>query len=826
MLPLSMAVVVFIASLFYVDWDRSHSVRLQVLRLQRVLQANEMLLSSIKDLETGQRGYLLTGQKDHLGPYHKAKSELPQLLQDLCAHFLYPDQIERGEKLRPLISDKIVEVDAALLVRDQLGPEAALVILRSDRGKDTMDAIRKLCAEISTIANSRQVEAAGDLEERSLRSRLGILIGCAVLVGLLALALGMIYRTTARREELLVKVESERRQFHVTLSSIGDGVITTDAAGVVSFLNPVAAQLTGWDPREAEGAALETVFPIVYDITGESIENPVRVALRERRVVGMSNGTSLLRRDGSAVPIDDSAAPIFDSGQGLAGVVMVFRDMTLRRAQEQALGRWEHVFQHAGFGMAIFTPGVQPVLVQVNPAFAVMHGYEQGELIGSPYSNLVAPELWPAKAKLLDGTVRDDHRVTETIHVRKDGSRFPAVADFTQVRDAQGKVIYCTGYYSDITERKQAEEELRRSEDRYRSTADSLPQLIWTSKPDGSTEYLNNRWHEETGFTLEQTSGQGWTYFLDPDDRGACLENWNRSLQSGEIFQAECRLKTPHKEGHRWYNCRAIPMRDSEGRIIRWFGSCSDTHEQKLAADALRASKEELQLANEALKKSNMDLEQFAYAASHDLQEPLRMVAIYSQLVKEEVGGKLDQQANSYLDFAVDGALRMEALLKDLLTYSKAADVEEQVQREVNSQDALNKALANLSTMIHETDAEVTRTALPDVRMPEVHLVQVFQNLIGNALKYRKPNEKPTIHVEAKPNDGTWVFSVRDNGIGIAPKHQTQIFGIFRRLHGPDVAGTGIGLALCKKLIERSGGTIWVESNTGEGSTFYFTVCA
>ena len=178
------------------------------------------------------------------------------------------------------------------------------------------------------------------------------------------------------------------------------------------------------------------------------------------------------------------------------------------------------------------------------------------------------------------------------------------------------------------------------------------------------------------------------------------------------------------------------------------------------------------------------------------------------------------------LAFAADGALRMEALLKDLLAYSRAASHEEPSTEDVDSQNALNKALENLTALVQETGAEITRASLPHVRIPEVHLVQVFQNLIGNALKYRKPDEKPEIHLDAKPQDGTWVFSVRDNGIGISSAYQSQIFRIFGRLHGQEVPGTGIGLALCKKLVERSGGTIWVESAEGEGATFFFTVRA
>lgn len=826
LLPALILIVLALGTLFYSDWSLLRDSRIEIAHLHRVLQANETVLSALKDIETGQRGYLLTGNPDDLGPYKQAKLHLPELIASLRSEVQKPDQIARVEKLRPLIAEKLSEIDATLMVRDNLGPDEALAIIRTTRGKDTMDAIRKICDEIRTYAFSLVFAASEELESRSLRSRLGVLLGCGILAGLLALSLGLIHRATARRENLMADLDNAGRQFQVTLASIGDGVITTDRTGLVTFLNPIAEQLAGWSSNEAKGNAIESVLPILDESTGVAIANPARRVLRERVIVEMANHAELVRRDGTHIPVDDSAAPIFDSESNMTGVVMVFRDVTARRAAAQALSRWQHVFDHAGFGMMVITPGEDLLIEHVNPAFAVMHGYSPEELRGKSYAMVVSPELWAAKAEKLKGSSANDHLLNEAVHVRKSGDKFPVLIDFTIVRDETKKILYHIGYCSDISDRKRAEEDLRRSEERYRDTADSLPQLIWSSKPDGSTEYLNNRWHEETGFTLEQTAHEGWTYFLAPEDRDACLGKWQAAVASGETFQSECRFKTPHKEGHRWYTCRAVPIRDSTGRIIRWFGSCTDIHEQKLAADTLRASKEELQIANDALRRSNQDLEQFAYAASHDLQEPLRMVAIYSQLLHEEYAGKLEGEAIFYLKNTVDGAHRMEALLKDLLAYSRAADPQEQPTEEISSQDALAKALSNLTAAIQEAGSEVSRTALPNVRMPEVHLVQLFQNLIGNAIKYRKADEKSVIHIDAKPHDGVWIFSVSDNGIGIAQQYQDQVFRLFGRLHGQEVPGTGIGLAICKKVVERIGGSIWVESTVGVGSTFYFTVRA
>ncbi len=802
-------------ALYYRDSNLIQRARLEVEGLNQAAQTNEAFLSSLKDVETGQRGYLLTGDPKYLRPYHSAKKELPTLASALGTELRAPDQAERLSQLQPLVRGKIAEVDSTIAVRDQEGAEAALAIVRSDRGQQRMEAIRQLSAEIGDATQARLLVHSREVERLQDRMTEFILLTCGILAALLGISLWLIQMANRRREQLIRQLDDARVRLHVTLSSIGDGVITTDAQAVVTFLNPVAEQLTGWTLDEAKGQPMERVFPVCDEDTGEIVENPARRAMRERQAFELANRACLVRRDGSKLAIDDSAAPILDSLNQLNGIVMVFRDRTGQKRVRESLERWEHIFEHAGFGMAILAPGEQPTLMQVNPAFAGMHGYEPCELEGKLYSLVVSPEVWPAKARALAGA-SGDHVLTETTHVRKDGSEFPALSDITLVRNERGEIAYCAGYYSDISDRRRAEQELRVSEERYRTTADSLPQLVWTSTADGTTEYLNNRWQEDTGLTLEAAGEQGWAYFLHPEDRERCLDVWKRSLGSGETFQSDCRFRRAENEKPRWYTCRAVPIRAADGRILRWFGSCTDVHEQREATDLL-------QQANEALKRSNLDLEQFAYAASHDLQEPLRMVVIYSQLLKEEYGDKLTGQGNMYLDFAVDGALRMENLLKDLLSYARAGAPDDHLNETADSEQAFKTACTNLAALIQQSNAEISSTPLPRVRMPEVYLNQIFQNLLGNSLKYRQADVAPVVRVEARRQDGMWLFSVKDNGIGVAAEHQKQIFGVFRRLHGQDVPGTGIGLALCQKLIERSGGTIWIESSAGQGSVFCFT---
>ena len=358
-------------------------------------------------------------------------------------------------------------------------------------------------------------------------------------------------------------------------------------------------------------------------------------------------------------------------------------------------------------------------------------------------------------------------------------------------------------------------EALRESEARFRELADSMPPMVWPARGDGYVDYYNARWYEFTGFLPERYGDlANWEPLVHPDDFKTCYEAWLRSMESGAPYRIEHRLWDRRSNRYCWYLGRALPVRDDAGRVVKWIGTCTDIDEQKRTEEDLR--------------RANQALEQFAFAASHDLQEPLRNIVVLTQILQQRYGAKLDEDADKFLATIVEGAQCMARLVSGLLDYTQSADPGTEAATIADVETVLERVLKNLDGSLHDRHATITHDKLPCITAKDLHIEQVLQNLIGNALKYSKDHEPPRVHVSAVRQDGQWRFAIRDNGIGIAPQYLDQVFGIFKRLHAKEgkYSGTGIGLAICQKIVQGYGGRIWAESELGRGSTFYFTVPA
>jgi PAS domain S-box-containing protein len=341
------------------------------------------------------------------------------------------------------------------------------------------------------------------------------------------------------------------------------------------------------------------------------------------------------------------------------------------------------------------------------------------------------------------------------------------------------------------------------------------------------------------GYTEEEMVGEDFARLFTPQDveNDAPAEEIRKAERDG--WEEEGRWQV-RKDGTRFYGVGAITA-IGEGDFLEFGRVMHDVTERRAAEEALSQARKlesirilerrveertrELAQSNEDLKRANQDLEEFAYTASHDLQEPLRNVAAYSQLFKKLYWGKLDDQADEFLGYMENGARRMELLIKDLLVYTRTTAAAEEPIVSIEAAPVLATAIRNLAALIRDSDASITFGKLPVVPVAEIHLQQIFQNLLSNAMKYRKAGKPAAIHISAERQSEGWVFSVKDNGIGIDGRYGKRVFGLFKRLHAPEkYSGTGIGLAICHKIVERYRGRIWVESELGNGSTFRFLI--
>jgi PAS domain S-box-containing protein len=375
-----------------------------------------------------------------------------------------------------------------------------------------------------------------------------------------------------------------------------------------------------------------------------------------------------------------------------------------------------------------------------------------------------------------------------------------------------------------LAEQREAHDELRRARATSARFFELSRDLLFTAR-DGYFVDVNPAWEQTLGWTREQLLSRPFVEFLHPDDRDRTAAHATSltGREKADAFQNRC--LSVNGDG-RWVSWSS--RRDDDGLI---YARGADITERKqleaerlAAATQLAAAHDQLEEKAAELHRSNAELEQFAYVASHDLAEPLRSISGFSQFLLADYSDRLDDEGREYLGFITDGAGRMRALIDGLLLYSRVGR-EKPALEQVAIDGLVDDVLQGLHAAIDESGAIVSRGALPTVRADQRELARVFQNLIANAVKFTRPGESPAIRLEAEPHETGWSFSVTDNGIGIEPEFAERVFGLFKRLHQrEDYPGTGIGLTIAKRIVERHGGSIWVESAAGGGSIFTFTL--
>ncbi len=464
---------------------------------------------------------------------------------------------------------------------------------------------------------------------------------------------------------------------------------------------------------------------------------------------------------------------------------------------------------------AIISKDLNGIIRSWNRGAEQLFGYTAEEIIGKPISILAVPERLEEIPNILERLSRGesiDHYQTE--RRTKDGRVLKISLTVSPIRNASGAIIGASKVARDITTEKKYSE----LQEHLAAIVQSSDDAIISKDLNGIIRSWNRGAERLFGYTAEEIIGKSVSILAVPE-RVDEIPNILERISKGErIEHYETRRRT--KDGRTLsISLTVSPIRDSSGKIVGASKVARDITDRVRSQEALCA-------ANEALSRANADLQQFAYSASHDLQEPLRMIASYGELLQKRFGNKLGTTGDEYIAYIVQGCIRMDSLLRDLRAFTQASLSGQEPAGETDANAMLQRALLDLKASIEESGAEIKSAMLPAVRVHEVHLEQLFQNLIGNAIRYRS-QLPPRIYVAAERSGDAWRFSVQDNGIGIEPEYKEQIFGIFKRLHTvADYPGTGMGLAICQRIVERAGGRIWVESEPGQGSTFFFTLPA
>jgi PAS domain S-box-containing protein len=656
----------------------------------------------------------------------------------------------------------------------------------------------------------------------------------------------------AQNEELQVRSEELREayealwesedQFRVLIRNLKSGVALIDETGRFAVVNPSFMQIFGLD-NELDILNVNSQDWSRWRVYGENgkllhvDDHPVRKAMMIGKPVkdqlvavcnpGVSELTWMLL----------SAEPILKEEGNIYRVICTYYDITERKKNEEALRKQAVLIDLSPDGIIVRKLGGE-ITFWSNGA-ETLYGWTKQEAVGQQTHSLFKT-VFPRPLKdIIRELKQNGHWSGELIHRTKDGQQIVVQSRWLLQFNDKGCIVDILESNVNITKLKQAEEALKKaydtleekvrertteleiaykslkeSEEKYRNIVETTNEGILAIDSELKITFVNKQMMQMLGYTQEEMIGRPWCDFFDEEGKAAAKLNMKKRRQGlDEVHE----FRLLRKDGSPfWVLVSSKALQDKDGKFAGSLSMLYDISERKKAEEVLKLKMEEL-------RRSNEELEQFAYVSSHDLQEPLRMISSYLQLLQRRYQGKLDEKADKYIYFAVDGAVRMQTLINDLLELSRVATRAREPEP-TNSELVLDQVLSSLDLYIKQNRATITHDSLPEVIADSTQLGQLFQNLIANGIKFHS-EKPPEIYVSAEKKANEWLFSVKDNGIGIDPQYFEKIFEVFKRLHKKEnYPGTGIGLAICKKIVERHGGCIWVESEVGKGATFYFTL--
>ena len=841
------AVIMYIAGL--------NAVAAQVAVTQQRLigKALVTVLSAVKDAETGQRGYIMLGEEAYLEPYRSAVAELPGQITALealaGARGLNASDVA---EIRRLVDDRMAALGNSIELRKREGRQAAEDVVRSGLGKLIMNDLRDL---------ENRVRVAEDVETRAFEAAAdhASVVRTGVVITVTLATLAFLVWAARRLAAAAAETEREKTKLDVTLRSIGDAVITTDAQGRITMMNPVAESLTGWTQGGASGRPLVEVFNIVNEETRALVESPVAKALREGAIVGLANHTILIAKDGTEVHIDDSAAPIRSAGEGgmVVGVVMVFRDIGERREMERQTElsevRYRRLFEAALDGILLLDPTTRKI-TDANPFME--------ELLEKPRADIIGKELFEI------GLIRDEEenkrafkQITQGEVVRYENTPIETASGAKREVEIVAN-LYQEDHHSvvqanvrDISERAEQQkalkviaERLRESEERFRAIADNIPQLAWMvdAGSDGKASWFNKSWLDYTGTTLEENRGSGWKAVHHPGHLEAVAAKFEQHVRENRHWEDTFPLRG--KGGHyRWFLSRMKVIRDETGKAVRIFGTNTDITEQRDAAEKLRASEAKEREARLEAERANRAKDNFLATLSHELRTPLNAVlgwAVILRTSKPADGTPMHPDVDHGLAVIERNARMQAKLIEDVLDVASVTSGKfildmrplELTGLVYAAADAVRPTAADKGLTLRvagAAGAEGGGGGAPEalwVSGDAGRLTQAVTNLLTNAVKFTPRGGSVTVRIErvkdfSSGSGGSIArVVVTDTGKGIDAAFLPHAFDRFKQA-GEGITrsygGMGLGLSVVRHIIEAHGGTAQaVSEGEGKGATF------
>ena len=595
-----------------------------------------------------------------------------------------------------------------------------------------------------------------------------------------------------------------------------DPLVTIGPKGKITDVNKSTESVTGYSRDELIGTDFSDYFT-----EPEKARDGYQQVFKNGTV--MDYPLEIKHKNGHFTPVLYNASVYKDDNDEIIGVFAAARDITKIKKAEEEIQKLANIVESSDD--AIISKTFDGIITSWNKGAKTLYGYSQDEIIGKNISILIPPHLKDEYKRFTNLILRGERVYHyERERIRKDGKVIDVALTLSPIFDLSGKLVGISTIARDISIRKKAEKKLEYASKYNRSLIEVSVDPLVTIGPKGKITDVNKSTESVTGYSRDELIGTDFSdYFTEPEK---ARDGYQQVYKNGTVMDYPLEIK--HKNGHITpvlYN--ASVYKDDNDEIIGVFAAARDITQMKNVENKLKeyqdSLEEKVKKRTEELAKSNAELEHFAYVASHDLREPLRMITSFLQLLERRYSDNLDHDANEFIGFAVDGAKRLDEMINDLLEYSKVTR-KEQVFKPVKLEKVLEEALINLIVPTEEHNAIIGYDPLPTVYGDERLLVQLFQNLIGNAIKYHD-QKPPKIHISSTKENNQYIISIKDNGIGIDSQHLDRIFTIFQRLHRNDeYKGTGIGLAIAQKIVHQHGGEIWAESEKGKGTTFYFTI--